>query len=82
MREVGVLEAKTHLSSLLDEVERGEELAITRHGKVVAHVVGVRPRKSGAEIAAAFRRLQERIAAECGPSEDFDWKAAVDEGRE
>lgn len=41
MKFVGVLEAKTHLSRLLDELERtGEPLVITRHGKPVATIYG------------------------------------------
>jgi prevent-host-death family protein len=36
---VGVHEAKTHLSRLLERVGRGEEVAITRRGQVVAHLV-------------------------------------------
>lgn len=39
MDEVGAYEAKTHLSDLLDRVERGERITITRHGKPVAHLV-------------------------------------------
>ena len=34
--EVGAFEAKTHLSQLLDEVERGAVVKISRHGKPVA----------------------------------------------
>ncbi|HLJ05195.1 MAG TPA: type II toxin-antitoxin system prevent-host-death family antitoxin, partial [Acetobacteraceae bacterium] len=33
---VGAYEAKTHLSELLDRVERGEQIVITRHGRPVA----------------------------------------------
>ncbi|MEO8541477.1 MAG: type II toxin-antitoxin system prevent-host-death family antitoxin, partial [bacterium] len=36
MKTVGVYEAKTHLTKLLDEVERGECVTITRHGKPIA----------------------------------------------
>ena len=36
MTEVSVAEAKAHLSELLDRVERGEEVVITRRGKPVA----------------------------------------------
>ena len=36
MREVGVLEAKTHFSSLVAAAEAGESILIKRHGKVVA----------------------------------------------
>ena len=41
MTEVGVAEAKARLSELLDRVERGEEVVITRRGKPVARVSGV-----------------------------------------
>jgi prevent-host-death family protein len=39
MITVGVFEAKTHLSSLLDRVAEGEEVVITKHGKPVARLV-------------------------------------------
>jgi prevent-host-death family protein len=34
--EVGAYEAKTKLSALLDRVEQGEHISISRHGRVVA----------------------------------------------
>ena len=36
MNEIGAFEAKNKLGQLLDRVERGEEIVITRHGKPVA----------------------------------------------
>lgn len=39
MGEVQASDAKTHLPSLLDEVEHGETLVITRHGKPIARLV-------------------------------------------
>jgi prevent-host-death family protein len=39
MREIQASEAKAHLASLLDEVERGETLVITRHGKAIARII-------------------------------------------
>jgi prevent-host-death family protein len=36
MHTVGAFEAKTHLSQLLDRVEAGETIIITRHGQPVA----------------------------------------------
>ena len=39
MRQIQASEAKTHLPSLLDDVERGETLIITRHGKAIARLV-------------------------------------------
>jgi prevent-host-death family protein len=39
MTTIGAFEAKTKLSELLDRVERGEEIVITRHGKPAARLV-------------------------------------------
>jgi prevent-host-death family protein len=39
MREVGAFEAKNRLGALLDQVEHGEEIIITRRGKPVAKLV-------------------------------------------
>lgn len=83
MKEVGVLEAKTHLSTLLDEVTAGEVVTITRHGKPIAKLIRadearVRP---GPEAAARIRAVRDEMELKYGVDEDFDWKAAVEEGR-
>ncbi|ASG23354.1 type II toxin-antitoxin system Phd/YefM family antitoxin [Nitrospirillum viridazoti] len=39
MREVQSSEAKTHLPQILDEVERGETIIITRHGRPIARLI-------------------------------------------
>jgi prevent-host-death family protein len=39
MREVQASDAKTHLPRLLDDVERGETVIITRHGRAIARLV-------------------------------------------
>jgi prevent-host-death family protein len=41
MRTVGAYEAKTHLPRLLDEVEAGETVVVTKHGRPVAKIVPV-----------------------------------------
>jgi prevent-host-death family protein len=41
-KSVGVHEAKTHLSKLLEDVAAGEEIVITRRGEEVASLVPVR----------------------------------------
>lgn len=56
---VGAYEAKTHLSELLEKVEAGEEITITRHGAPVAKLVPVKKRASADERIAAIRRIQE-----------------------
>ncbi len=41
-KSVGVHEAKTHLSRLLDDVALGEEVVITRRGEPAARLVAIR----------------------------------------
>jgi prevent-host-death family protein len=54
---VNVAQAKAHLSKLLDKVESGEEVIITRRGKPVAHIRQAVPPKRPLplEKLAAFR---------------------------
>ena len=39
MDTIGAFDAKTHLSALLERVERGEEITITRRGRPIARLV-------------------------------------------
>ena len=48
MKEVAVFEAKTRLSELLAEVERGGEITITRRGQPIARLVSAVAVKRGA----------------------------------
>jgi prevent-host-death family protein len=45
MRSVGILEAKAQLSQLVQAVEDGEEVLLTRHGKPVARLVSTEVKK-------------------------------------
>lgn len=45
VRQVNIHEAKTHFSELIAAVERGEEVAIARRGKVVAVLAAPRPKE-------------------------------------
>ncbi len=38
VREVGTYEAKTHFSKLLEDVQAGTKIIVTRHGKPVAEI--------------------------------------------
>ncbi len=82
MLEIGAFEAKNKLGSLLDRVEHGEEVLITRHGKPVAQLVRPVVNHDRAEAEAAFERMRARSRAlKMGP---FDWekyKELRDEGR-
>lgn len=59
MTSVSVFDAKTRLTALIDEVERGgEEVVITRRGKPVARLVPVKGsfnRARAAQVAASLR---------------------------
>ena len=59
MQQVGAFEAKNKLSALLDRVERGEEIVITRHGRPVARLV---PTDAGFDREKA-RRAAEHVSA-------------------
>jgi prevent-host-death family protein len=54
---VGAFEAKTKLAELLDKVEAGESVTITRRGKAVAQMIAV---KSDGD-AERMRALVEEI---------------------
>lgn len=67
---VGAYEAKTHLAALLDRVERGESLTITRNGRPVARLVPVdagaprpMPRAEADALVARFRAMRESLRA-------------------
>lgn len=84
MKQVGIFEAKTHLSALLDEVEQGGEVTITRHGKPVARLVQVHAEVTPEEMEkrrAAIARLRARakeINLQVTQEEIKEW---IEEGR-
>lgn len=82
MREIGAFEAKNTLGTLLDLVQSGEEVVITRHGKPVARLVPESGRSDPAVARAAVARIRERIhgRAESVISVE-EWARWRDEGR-
>ena len=58
MREIQATQAKTRLAELLRVVERGETVAITRHGKPVAHLVPA-PAQDRANRERAVERFRQ-----------------------
>lgn len=82
MREVGAFEAKNTLGSLLDQVERGEVVVITRHGRPVARLVPNSGTQDRTQAHAAASRIRERASR--FKAQNFDWQALKterDEGR-
>lgn len=80
MLQVGAFQAKNTLGSLLDRVEGGEEIVITRHGRPVARLVPETRDWDVAAARAALQRMRDRVT----PGEGIDWqelKAKLETGR-
>ncbi len=60
MVTVNLAQAKAHLSELLDQVEGGEKVVITRHGKPVANLSAVERPKEPVPDLSAFRAKMPR----------------------
>ena len=79
MLTVGAFEAKTKLSELLDAVERGEEVVITRRGQPVARMLPVKPvpdREAVDKLIAEARELRRGTSLE-----GVSVRELIDEGR-
>jgi prevent-host-death family protein len=57
---VGAFDAKTHLSELLDRVERGERIRITRRGRPAAQLVPCDPETDTGTLQALLARVREQ----------------------
>ena len=57
MRDIQASDAKTHLPQILDAVERGETVRITRHGRPIARIVPETNRRQ-AEIDNAITNIK------------------------
>ena len=79
MREVGAFEAKNRLGALLDRVERGEEIVITRRGKPAARLV---PSGTGFDRTKARHAVAGLLEASRGVTlSGLKIKDLINEGR-
>lgn len=81
MRTTGIFEAKQNFSALIDAVEAGEEVRITRHGREVVRMLPVerKPLLTPEQIEKELTALDElRSRVKPGPG----WRELRDEGRE
>jgi len=77
MDTIGAFEAKTHLSSLLDRVAKGERFTITKHGMPVAELVPVAADDQARRLDAIERLktfAKDRLLG-------MDWRELRDAGR-
>jgi len=80
--QVGAFEAKNTLGALLDRVEQGEEIVITRHGKPVARLTPCVPTFDRLAAKATLDRIRDRARALGGGVVSWDiLKAERDAGR-
>jgi prevent-host-death family protein len=75
-KKVSAFDAKTHLSSLIREVEDGQSFTITRRGSPVARLEPMK-RQGGdvSDLLARFQALRQRVKGE------GDIRELIDEGR-
>ena len=78
MDTVGAFDAKTNFSALLERVERGEQIIITRRGKPVARLMPIATARK-VKVSDAMAKLRElRKGATLG---GLSWKELRDAGR-
>lgn len=87
MKELAVYEAKTRLSELLAEVERGEEFVITRRGTAVARLIGAAPpasrrTQSNTQRQRVARAFDALALLRRGVSLDVPLRQAIESGRD
>jgi len=82
MREIPISEAKTHLTRLLDEVERGETIVITRRGRRIARVVPEKQhrRSDAAQAVASIKKLARERRKQFGPVTVEEIISSIHEG--
>lgn len=80
MREFGSFEAKNRLAELLDAVEHGEEIMITRRGKPVAKLVRPDTRRDVTKAVEAAHRVM-RIREGITLGKDVTIRELIDDGR-
>ncbi len=81
---IGAYEAKTRLAELLDRVERGESLTITRKGKPVARLVPARDSPTREDVARALAdiaALREELRSGGIRATREEIRAWIEEGR-
>lgn len=77
MRKVGAFHAKTHLSQLLHDVEKGEVIAITKHGKTIAMLTPAPIEDSRAQAIQAIRLNRKGVTL----GKQLSIKDLIEQGR-
>jgi prevent-host-death family protein len=78
MESIGAFDAKTHLSKLLERVEKGESFVITKHGRPVAELRPLGRRDVSKAEAAAEGLIELSKSLDL---KGLSWRELRDEGR-
>lgn len=84
-KRVTATEAKATILALLDDVEAGDEVEITRHGRLVARIVPARPAHSlrGKLAGAVWQTVDNEEIIKPIPAEEWDgWDWIADPEQE
>lgn len=71
---IDAYEARINLLRLLDQVERGESVTITKHGRAVARLVPVGSRATPDQVIAALRMTRHRTTDSVRDMIGKDWR--------
>ena len=78
MERIGIYDARSKLSELIERVQSGEEVVLTRHGEPVARLVpeNARRKRSRAAAVTRIRALARKLDIR-----DVDVRKLIEEGR-
>ena len=80
VKEIGIFEAKTHFSQVMEACERGADYIVTRRGKPVAKIIPFEqePRMTRKEAVEQLIEMRKLYRGEPG---SFNIREAINEGR-
>jgi len=67
VKTIGLFEAKQKLSELVERVSTGEQIGITRRGKLAAMIVPVRPKKVWTKFGQTWKTFANALIVPSSP---------------
>lgn len=77
----GAFDAKTHFSKLLEKVQAGEHILITKHGHPIAKIIPFNNTHTAYKTDEAIQAIKAFSKRAKLSLKGLDWKALRDEGR-
>ncbi|MDR0321643.1 MAG: type II toxin-antitoxin system prevent-host-death family antitoxin [Treponema sp.] len=79
-QQIGIFEAKTHLSQIIEKVKNGADFIITNRGEPVAKIIPIEQEKQMTRKEAVEKMIELRKNYR-GESSSFNVRKAIEEGR-